>query len=1114
MIEKNKVFHNTRNLYYRSKIGAARAGDKISLALMIFDRSEKHRNVCIRLWVVGEGERIVKTVKTLPDNGSERYSAEIELPKEGTLVWYYFIIEDEGKIYYYGNNKEKLGGVGELVEDNPESFQITVYEEQNSPDWMKNAIYYQIFPDRFYRSKVKLVNKKRAVFHADFENPPLGDRANGLEEFYGGDLAGIYEKLEYLKELGINAIHLTPITLGNTSHRYDILDHMTVDDALGVEEDFKKLTKKAEELGIKIILEGVFSYVSADSRYFNKGKLFDEEGAYQSRKSKYNPWFEFWDFPHKYEARWGDEKTPKIRERNEGFQDFVINGKDSVLNHWLNMGAAGFRLNAPGDLSSAFTEKFYQAANKKGAAVIGEVWDDASNKVAYDTPRTYLSGREMDGATGYPFRANVIDFIMNHIDGKTLFQKLSSYHENYPKQAQYLAMNLLGSHDTERIGKVFGEGETAVKRQKMAALWQFTYVGAPSIYYADEAGAKDSRAPFPWGHENVELLDFYKKCVDLRKNHPVLERGEIIPLFGEGDVFAFARIIRNNKDAFNRAADNETFVIALNRSNEERIVYIDTFDFTAGTFADEFTGEQFSVVRGKLKLVIKPLSFLALKELALKPKYKRKAGVLLHPTSLPSPYGTGDFGKSAFKFIDMLSRAKQSVWQILPMGPVDFFGFSPYQSPSAFAGNPLLIDLEDLVERNLLTKKDIATKNATEKNVADFEKAWLFKREALKKAYAAFKRPYPEDYSEFIERQAYWLDDFSLFTALKEYYRGEAWTKWPKEVRTRQKSSLAKLKTKLADEIGFVKFQQYLFDAQWKKVHEYANEKGVEILGDMPIFVSHDSADCWANQHLFDLDEDGAPNTVAGVPPDYFSATGQLWGNPQYDWTAMKDENYAWWKNRFQKLYETVDIVRIDHFRGFEAYWEVIGSAKTAINGKWVKGPGKPFFDAIRIALGKLPIVAEDLGIITDEVETLRAACDFPGMQVLHFAINFAGDNRYGFVPSENSIVYTGTHDNNTTRGWYERELSDEYKLALSNLLGADMKNSEEMSKKLVEFAYRSSGRMAIIPLQDLLFLDSKHRMNIPGTVGMNWKWRATTKDLEAVDTKWLKNLTEETNRV
>ena len=447
------------------------------------------------------------------------------------------------------------------------------------------------------------------------------------------------------------------------------------------------------------------------------------------------------------------------------------------------------------------------------------------------------------------------------------------------------------------------------------------------------------------------------------------------------------------------------------------------------------------------------------------------------------------------------------------MGPVDFFGFSPYQSPSAFAGNPLLIDLEDLVERKLLTKKDIAPEKSPEKNFADFEQAWIFKREALKKAYAAFKRPYPEDYTEFIERQTYWLDDFALFTALKEYYHGEAWVKWPKEARTRQQSYLAKLKTKLADEIGFVKFQQYIFDAQWKKIHEYANEKGIEILGDMPIFVSHDSADCWANQHLFDLNEEGAPNTVAGVPPDYFSATGQLWGNPQYDWDAMKAENYAWWKNRFEKLYETVDIVRIDHFRGFEAYWEVKGSAKTAINGKWVKGPGKPFFDSIRIALGKLPIVAEDLGIITDEVEALRAACDFPGMQVLHFALNFAGDNRYGFVSSENSVVYTGTHDNNTTLGWYERELSEEHKLALSNLLGADMDNSKDVAKKLVEFAYKTDARMAIIPLQDLLFLDSKHRMNTPGTVGMNWKWRATEKDLEALDTDWLRKLTEDTNR-
>ncbi len=1113
MLTQELVFHNSRNPYYRSKVGAIKTGENITLNLLIRNKAEKNREVKIRFWIVGVGEKIVDaTCIELDNEDAELYEGTINAPEEGTLLWYYFIINDDEHTYYYGNNPEELGGAGVLSETVPPSFQITVYEETKTPAWLYKSVFYQIFPDRFYRTKVKLINKKHAVFHADFENPPLEDRAQGLEEFYGGDLAGIEKNLPYLKELGINAIHLTPITMADTAHRYDVKDFKTVDDALGTNEDFKRLAEKAKELGIRIFLEGAFSLTSLNSRYFNQNGEYEELGAYQSRKSKYYNWFEFTEFPIKFQERWGG--MPRIRDRNYDFQDFVINDKDSVLNHWLNLGASGFRINGTDELSTDFTEKFYKAANEKGAAVIGEVWNDASKQVAYETPRTYLSGREMDSATNYPFRAVVVDFIMGHIDGVMTYRKLAALKENYPVSALYAAMNILGSHDTERVNKLFGEDKNiANSRQKLAILWQFTYPGLPSIYYGDEAGVQASRSPFPWNKENKELLDYYKKFINLRKDNPALETGEITLLYGEGDVFAYMRSIEGGKDVLGKFAENGRFIVAVNRGETENTAYIDVFDFTAGTFQDLLGGAKYEVTRGKLKITLPPLTGVLLKELPHKNKYERKAGVLLHPTSLPSPYGVGDFGKSAYKFIDILHKAKQKIWQILPLGPVDFFGFSPYQSPSAFAGNPLLIDMEDLVERKLLTKQDIEIESGAEKHSADFDKAWLFKRERLKKAFKNFGKKPPKDYEKFLERENYWLKDFALFQAIKDHYKGESWVKWPKEIGERDKAALVEVAKKLEAEIDFIKFQQYLFDAQWTKLHKYANDKGIEILGDMPIFISHDSADCWANQKLFDLDEEGAANTVAGVPPDYFSATGQLWGNPQYNWEAMKAEHYAWWKKRFERLYEEVDIVRIDHFRGFEAYWEVQGTAKTAINGEWKKGPGKPFFDAVRAALGKLPIVAEDLGIITDEVESLRAACDFPGMQVLHFAINFTGEARYGFVSPENSIVYTGTHDNNTTRGWYERELNSEQQLALLTLLNAQTADSAEVTKKLVEFAYKSNGRMAIIPLQDILALDSRHRMNIPGTVGMNWKWRATTKDLDAIDTEWLKKLVEDTRR-
>ena len=323
------------------------------------------------------------------------------------------------------------------------------------------------------------------------------------------------------------------------------------------------------------------------------------------------------------------------------------------------------------------------------------------------------------------------------------------------------------------------------------------------------------------------------------------------------------------------------------------------------------------------------------------------------------------------------------------------------------------------------------------------------------------------------------------------------------------KKTLAEWREKLKDEIAFFEFEQYIFDKQWQKLHKYANEHGVEILGDMPIFVSADSADAWANQKLFQLDESGRPEKVAGVPPDYFSATGQLWGNPQYDWQAMEQEDYKWWKLRFKKLFDFVDIVRIDHFRAFESYWSVDGKAQTAIDGEWIKGPGKKFFDIIGKEFPDAHIVAEDLGIITDAVENLRQECAFPGMKVLHFELHFNEDGRIGFIPPENSLTYTGTHDNNTTVGWFKEDTDRVTRATIAQLLGADANSAEDVCEKLIEFAYASYSRFTIIPMQDILKLDSSSRMNTPGTVGTNWSWRVPANYQTDADAKNLKHLCE-----
>ena len=475
--------------------------------------------------------------------------------------------------------------------------------------------------------------------------------------------------------------------------------------------------------------------------------------------------------------------------------------------------------------------------------------------------------------------------------------------------------------------------------------------------------------------------------------------------------------------------------------------------------------------------------------------YDRQAGVLLHPTSLPSKYGIGDFGKEAYEFIDYLKSAGQTIWQILPLNPVGF-GYSPYQSPSAFAGNPMLISPDDLVDRGFLDDTDINFPKRTQNSNVDFEFVIGTKSNLLKRAFENFKNKILSDsalkssFENFREKESYWLKDYAIFAAIKTKNHDTSWTEWDKKIKHREPDTLKKISEQLADEIFEIEFEQYIFHLQWYKLHKYAQDNGVKILGDMPIFVSGDSADAWANQKLFQLDEDGNAEKVAGVPPDYFSATGQLWGNPQYDWEEMQKTNYAWWKLRFKKLYDFVDIVRIDHFRAFESYWSVDGDAETAIHGKWIKGPGKKFFDIIEKEFGKTKIVAEDLGIITNEVEALRQDCGFPGMKVLHFELHFNEHGRIGFVAPENSITYTGTHDNNTTVGWFMEDVDNSSKATIAALIGADVRRPDDVCQKMVEFAYASDSRFAIIPMQDILKLDSKSRMNTPGTVGQNWSWR------------------------
>jgi len=501
--------------------------------------------------------------------------------------------------------------------------------------------------------------------------------------------------------------------------------------------------------------------------------------------------------------------------------------------------------------------------------------------------------------------------------------------------------------------------------------------------------------------------------------------------------------------------------------------------------------------------------------------FPRASGILLHPTSLPSRCGIGDLGLTAYDFVEFLSDSKQSLWQVLPLGPTGY-GDSPYQCFSAFAGNPMLISLAELVEDGWLAAGDLGRIPEFPRDRVDYGPVIEFKNALLWKAYDNFKvaasAKASEEFERFREHAELWLHDYAVFRSIKDAYGGQAWTQWDEHLRRREETALWFWGENHKREIEAHEFFQFLFFKQWVRLARYANERGVKIIGDIPIFVAHDSADVWAHPELFYLDEAGKPQVVAGVPPDYFSETGQLWGNPLYHWDAMAETGYEWWIERIRATLEQVDILRLDHFRGFEKYWEVPGGETTAINGRWVEGPGADFFEALREALGELPIIAEDLGVITPEVEALRDRFNLPGMRVLQFAFGTdpQADDFKPFNFPQNCVVYTGTHDNDTTLGWFttvgagdstrsEKEVQDERQFVL-DYLGTD---GHEINWDLIRLALSSVARTAIIPLQDVLGLGGEARMNVPARESGNWAWRFQAESLTDAIRERLAELTE-----
>jgi 4-alpha-glucanotransferase len=492
---------------------------------------------------------------------------------------------------------------------------------------------------------------------------------------------------------------------------------------------------------------------------------------------------------------------------------------------------------------------------------------------------------------------------------------------------------------------------------------------------------------------------------------------------------------------------------------------------------------------------------------------RRGSGILLPILSIPSPYGIGDFGPGAYKFADFLTEAKQSFWQIVPLTPTDpKLGNTPYNSFSAFAGNKLLISPDLMLQEGLLKKEDTKPIPPFQKNRIDYPEVIRYKEKIFDRAYDYFKaeRKNEHEHEKFYSENSSWLEDYSLFIAAKVHFKGQVWSAWPPEIRDRQPKALQELREEFHDIIEKEKFIQYLFFKQWFMLKNYCNQKEIQIIGDIPIYVHYDGVDVWKNPTIFKLDEEKKPLFVAGVPPDYFSETGQLWGNPVYRWDVLKENDYAWWIQRMEHTLTLYDWVRIDHFRGFVAYWEVPAGEKTAINGRWVPGPAEDFFSTLLKRFPKLPIIAEDLGVITEDVREIMQRFNLPGMRVLLFAFDetlptnpYAPHNHV-----KDCVVYTGTHDNNTIKGWFEKEATPEDKKRLSSYIGRQV-SSNSIHWELIRLAIMSVANTAIIPVQDILGLGEEARMNKPATTEGNYKWRLSTEQLTPSIARKLLEMTE-----
>ena len=1070
-----KAKHVTSDYAYRSVYGACERGCSVTLALDTWEGMA--RSVDLRVWQEGKGESLfamqVCELASAPDGAPcpcKRFTVDYT-PDTLGVVWYSFrIVSCDGALVWYGAEEGWTSGSGMLYDHEPPSFQMTIFDVARPvPAWYREGIVYQIFPDRFARDASWPENVDRALEEprrgparvrvdewmspVAYKKTPDGDIAEW--EFFGGSLRGIEEKLDYLSDLGATVLYLNPIFEAASNHRYDTADYLAIDPMLGTCEDFERLCVKAAERGISIILDGVFNHSGQDSRYFNAYCNYSDIGAAQSADSPYRSWYRFND-DGSYAAWWGVKDLPEYNEDDASLREFFC-GENGVIRTWIRAGAKGWRLDVADELPDSFIEDIRCAALAENpeAVVIGEVWEDASNKYAYGKLRHYFQGTELDGAMNYPFRKTVIDFLTGAIGATTACRLFEQLAENYPAENLAACLNLLGSHDRERIFTLLGDAPTAdslsegergayrlseaqrelaFNRLKLALLLQMTAPGVPSVYYGDEValdGYADpyNRAPMNWDDIYGCCYGLYRDAIALRRALPLLATGAFEPVsFGE-EVLGWWR---------SDAEAGESACVLVNRSPWD---WAHVRLEARGECASELArATEARIVDGFVELDLAPFESSVVYFHARERMQKQMGagtGIIAHITSIPNETDAGTLGAPAKRFIDWLANQGYAYWQTLPVNPTDEYG-SPYAGLSAFAGNERLVEWPDDAEAYLA---ELAREPGFVRYCAENE-AWL-------KPYAAFK-------------------------ACKKKFGAGPWQSWPEEFRT-DVASVAAI-PEFAEEIARQKAIQYAFDTQWRDLKRYANERGIAIIGDIPMYVSADSADVWANPDQFALDADFGVGVQAGVPPDALASEGQTWGNPTYRWDVMRADGFAWWKARMQRMLALFDYVRLDHFLGFGSYFTIPEGAD-ALHGHWVYGPGIEFFGELQSALGgKLPLIAENLGTITPAVRALVARAGFPGMDVIQFN---DGDVRAGYAPVDNAIAYMGTHDTQTLVGWCETK----FKLSREEAI--------DLASQLMARTIAQESGVVMLQLQDALLLGDEARMNVPSVAAGNWAWQA-----------------------